>query len=422
MLSAGSITLSTINNSNKHISEESEQKEFTEIVNNLSTLPEEQKISEKIHNIKTVQSNIGAEIIKEENFIKTNNKLDTRVWRQGHQFSGGDSTIIDPNTLMVSYDENKKQFTFYDNRKSLLGSFDLMQLLKYLTNGWDNNFIKVDMGSAADIISKVVGTIEIDKNNNKIDIKLKPFSEKSLMGNIELLIKLNNDLYQYDKNTLDNDLLKIQDLKIRKKVKLTIRQFNYLLLTHMLRLIKDISEEIKNDNTGDRIKLKASLLKYSVFITYRLGSFIRDQLNVQMSYIENVNSNIEKLVKIKELIADKITRVANEVEKQNDKIDKIINIDKSSMEIRTKDDDLADILKPYTSASVEISLDKTPKPHIKPFSNTIDEHLNMISRKNGRNNIDELFDTDSENGFESGGEEIDSLVNTKTESQMSAIL
>jgi hypothetical protein len=227
--------------------------------------------------------------------------------------------------IMVTHDKINGKFTFYDYKNSQLGSFDIHQLIKYLGSQWQNTFMNnIDISLSIDIINALICNVEIDKDTNRIFIKLKSYIDTPFMGNIEMLMKLNGELRTFELNNLENELNMIENLKIRKYIRITIKQFIYQLLNHTLKVIANISEEIKHDN-NIRKELKDSLLKNSVAIVYRISSFVNNQLEFNISQIEKLNENSIKLKNAKNILINKIDNITSIMEKQSSKIDSLFN-------------------------------------------------------------------------------------------------
>lgn len=406
MLNTGSITLST--NNNKFLSEESEQKNFSGIINNINDLPEEQKVSTKIINHEKKISNIG----EHTQINQSNEKMTVKMIPLSHN---RETSLNYDSNMLVTYEQNKQEFCFYSHNKTLLGSFNIFQLIKYLSKHIDNSFYNnIDGDTSFDIIEKLICTID----NTNSDIKLKSYFESPFMGNIELLINLNNDIFTYENKNLDNDLLKIQNINNKKKINTVVKQFIYLLLNHTLKIIASISKNIKNDNS----QLNNKLLNYSMTSVYRLSKFVHEQLKSQMSFVTSMNDNLEKLIKIKNIIADKITNIESSIKSQNEKIDKFLinkNIDNSDHKIV---DNFAEIENNLNISSLSSDSSK----QLNNNDSIINNGLNNISKKLGKKSIEELFDESiSENNFNSS-ENIDGNNNNNNEndnnSQISIIL
>ena len=139
------------------------------------------------------------------------------------------------------------------------------------------------------------------------------------MGNIDLLIKLNNLFYSYEKNDLINDLNSIQNEKIQYTLKLSLKQFIYLMINHTLKIIAIATD----DNVEQSMKEK--LLKYSVALTYRINSFMKEHLENYNKQYKSLYNNLEKITKMKKILNTKIDTLEHKINKQNELIFSVIN-------------------------------------------------------------------------------------------------
>ena len=228
---------------------------------------------------------------------------------------------LNPNSsnLILVFDENESKFTFYNSNKSILGSFNFKQILKYIGKQIDSSFYSfVDLGYSDELIKSMVGEVLIDPITGKNNIVLKSHIESPFMGNLDLLIRLNNLFYSYETKELINDLSIIKDEKTQYKLKLAIKQFIYLLINHTLKIIAIATEEIKDDPKQEVMKQK--LLKYSVALTYRISGFMKEHLENYNNQYKSLYTQLEKLISMKKTINDKIEKLEEKIGKQNDLI------------------------------------------------------------------------------------------------------
>lgn len=101
----------------------------------------------------------------------------------------------DPSTIMVTFNNNT--FTFYDNKKSHLGFFTIEQLLKYITK--DQEFLS-NVGTGTS--DAVIETFICKTHDGKV--RIYDHISSIFMGNLEMLVKLNNALFQYEKKLENN--------------------------------------------------------------------------------------------------------------------------------------------------------------------------------------------------------------------------
>ena len=243
---------------------------------------------------------------------------------------------INTNNLILVYNENENKFTFYNSNKSILGSFNFKQLIKYIGRQVENNFYSnIESGYSEEMIKSFLGEILVDPITGKIHFNLKSHIDSPFMGNIDLLIKLNNLFYHYEKNELINDLNIIQNEKVQYILKQSIKQFIYLMINHTLKIIAIATE----DNVEQSMKEK--LLKYSVALTYRINSFMKEHLENYNKQYKSLYNNLEKITKMKKVLNNKIDLLETKINKQNELIFSAINgkkIEQPKSEIITEKD------------------------------------------------------------------------------------
>jgi hypothetical protein len=223
-------------------------------------------------------------------------------------------------SMLVNYEKEYQRFTFYDFRNNYLGNFTIAQLIKYIGSQIDNTFmLYIDNGLAENIITTMIGRIE--KENNGIDIKLKNHLDSAFMGDIEMLIKLNNGLSEFEKINLENELLKVFDDKKKIQIRDLIKKFIYQLINYTLRVIAIISNEIKDDPIKET--MKTTLLRYSVGLNYRLSNYVKSEISKSVETYNNLVENMNKLVEVKRIMRTKIDDLTTLIKEQNYKIEKI---------------------------------------------------------------------------------------------------
>ena len=234
------------------------------------------------------------------------------------------NTLKDTHNLVAVYDENENKYTFYNSNKSILGSFNFKQIVRYIGKQLDNNFYNfIESGYSEELIKSMIGEVLIDPITGKINILLKSHLESPFMGNLDLLIKLNNSFFKYETSELFNDISTINNEKLQYNIKISIKQFIYLLINHTLKIISIASEEIKNDTTQTEMKHK--LLRYSVALTYRISNFMKEHLDNYNIQYKKLYGNLEKIINIKKVINNKINNLEDKINKQNDVIYSLIN-------------------------------------------------------------------------------------------------
>jgi len=245
-------------------------------------------------------------------------ELENKNVNKLHNFNSNSSNMI------LVYDENENKFTFYNSNKSILGSFNFKQILKYVGKQIDQNFYShIDSGYSDELIRSMIGEVLIDPVTSKNNIILKSHIESPFMGNLDLLIRLNNLFFSYETRELLSDLALVKDEKLQYKLKLGIKQFIYLLINHTLKIIAIATEEIKDDPKQEAMKQK--LLKYSVALTYRISGFMKEHLENYNNQYKSLYNQLEKLINMKKIINSKIDKLEEKINKQNEIIFTAIN-------------------------------------------------------------------------------------------------
>jgi hypothetical protein len=337
-----------------------------EAKNNFQTIKEKVKISPILHNSNELVQRELSQINKqelEEIEIENNNfrKLES---------------LKDSSNLIAVYDDAENRFTFYNSNKSILGSFNFRQIIKYIGKQIEPTFYNfVESGYSEELIKSMIGEVLIDPITGKINIILKSHLESPFMGNLDLLIKLNNSFFKYETSELMNDIAIVNNEKIQYNLKISIKQFIYLLINHTLKIVSIASEDIKNDPAQTEMKNK--LLKYSVALTYRISNFMKEHIDNYNVQYKKLYGNLEKLINMKKVINNKVNNLEEKITKQNNLIYSIINKGKKS-------------------ESTTISTIMTDKDFDKLFENDDKNSDNFydsefIENKDKKNNSDEKY-------------------------------
>ena len=311
--------------------------------------------------------------------------------------------------IMVKH--HKKQFTFFDHSNSLIGSFTIEQLFKYVGDRDNGDFMPLtEIGISNDIIE----TFIVKCSNKDLTYNIELVSHNSpFMGNIEMIIKLNNNIREFEKKDLNSYLDKINDTKTRRKISNCINEFIFLLLSHSLKLTSTVSEQIKNDLS--RKDIKETLLRYSCSVTYRISHYVLDQLDSQDEYITNLEHNLNNLIDIKTSLNKKIDSLESTIQVQNNRVQTLVT-KLDSMLLNNAKIEPQPLLNQnsnnnnndhndnngnnnHTDVSNEM-FDITDQES--PTSNIIEEIFNLNTKQKKRD-ISEVFD-DSENAYQSGSE------------------
>lgn len=396
MLSAGSISYSLNgkeDSNNIKISQNEDSQKIEDIK------PENEESKEQKNNSSFIKTEISQNLKspKKENNLSSDKVINSKKKISNNinigkiiNFSNADY-IDNKDKILVNYEDNNgdPRFVFFDNKNLLLGSFSISQLIKFLSSP----YIKSSEGIediSFELIRNLIFDIHIDKDTSNVEMRFKPYMDSPFTGNLEMLLKLSGGMKDYE-NNMENELLKIDNLNTRKKVKLIVKQFNYCLLNHMLRVIHSISEQIKNDS--DKNELKDKLLKYSLGINYRIGSYIRNQLDNQIEQNKKIGENMISLLDVKKKIINKLDTLENIISKQNNKIDELINKmnDKESHK---------ESKKTKSPENKSPSLNNGSSSSSNASRSIISSMEEKLKEKFKINNLNELFE-DNDNNYES---------------------
>lgn len=200
--------------------------------------------------------------------------------------------------ILASFNKKQERFSFHDKNRKILGSFTVPHLIKYIGKTHDNNFMHIQDDAEYDtsvfVIKAFIVTCDQMMNtlNNIQDaITLKDHNTSPFMGDIEMLIMLNNLMHSFEKRRLDGELMLI-DEKHRKRAYLIIKNFIYSILKHTLKVLSIVSTKIKYDDS--KKKLKENIMKYTAGIVFRITSFVKDQLNA----LNDSNQALEKTLNL----------------------------------------------------------------------------------------------------------------------------
>lgn len=185
--------------------------------------------------------------------------------------------------LMLKHVENT--FILCNENETEIGTFTDEDIIKYITLKIENN---IQQNIYINIIEKYICTVSYE-NNKLIDIKFKSHKESPFMGDIEMLISLNDRLKKYESH--DNYLMRNN-----------IRYFIYKFNVYILHIISLITEQLKNDIS--RKTIRESLIKYSCGLSYRISKYVKSQF-------DTLNNNIDEIKKQMSEIAEQYSSIQN---------------------------------------------------------------------------------------------------------------
>jgi len=223
----------------------------------------------------------------------------------------------DNKQLMVTINEKLYKLSVYEKSGNLIGYFTLEHMIKYLGDVYDTKkqFMK-DINEdifnkAKELIKLLIFKLKYNKVTNYADILLFDYTQSGFMGDIELLIKLNNMLYKYQQDMMQNDLSKV-DLHNREKIELIIKKFIIMLLNYTLKLISYVSHKLKNNENMEQIK--KYLFEYSVDIVYKINLFIQEQLKIINNQNKSIKNALDINIEIKNQIKHKLDKLVDNLE------------------------------------------------------------------------------------------------------------
>ena len=97
--------------------------------------------------------------------------------------------------IVVEHNKDKSEFSFYNFNRQLIGSFNVLQLFKYLNNDVDTYLVGTHVGASEEVINKYIYNSLKDVNNT---CELISHIESPFTGNVELLIKLYADILKVE--------------------------------------------------------------------------------------------------------------------------------------------------------------------------------------------------------------------------------
>lgn len=267
--------------------------------------------------------------------------------------------------LLISVSEQLKKYSVFDESNNLIGYFTIEHIIKYLGQIYDtkNQFIKnIDINTynkSKELIKTLIFKLKYSKKDKYVDFEFKDYTTSGFMGDIELLIKLNNLLYLYQNEHLQTELSKV-DLHDRAKIEINVNKFIFLLLNYTLKLISITSDKLKN--IPENKELKDNLLNYSISLVYRINLFVQEQLKVIHNQNKSIKESIDNSTNIKQTIKNKITELVENIKLQNELKQTRHNIILSKQ--RTKINDLNSELNEKTASSYYDYSDKSNKSEI----------------------------------------------------------
>lgn len=218
----------------------------------------------------------------------------------------------DSDNFLVKFDNSTNTFSFITNDKqnTFIGSFSIKQLIKYVVDVDNVNFLS---STSFDTSISIINRFICVKNDDGILIH--DYMKSPFMGNLDMLIKLNNLLHSAETSEIF-DVLPIDD---KNNAVTSLKIFNFGLLNHTLKVITSASK-----NSGIDENTKKKLLQYTVGIVYRMTFYVKSQVEKNMRHVNLTISNIKKIKSIRENIDIKLDQLNETISNQNNVIGLLI--------------------------------------------------------------------------------------------------
>lgn len=210
--------------------------------------------------------------------------------------------------VMVNFDRPTQTFNFFNKNKEQLGSLNGSMLFNHIVKCVEPNAPY----ESCEIVKKFI-VKDVVKGNDK-DVILYDYNNSPFMGDIELLIRLNNQL---DTNKLSSSLNAISTDK-RDEVITIAKLTVYKLLNHTLKMISIASDRLVQK--GGKSELKDTLLNYSINTVYKITEFVKDEIET----LKNKNQKIEKTLDlcrdVRTTLNGKMDTAISQIKKQNESL------------------------------------------------------------------------------------------------------
>lgn len=227
--------------------------------------------------------------------------------------------ILDNNKkFLISIHKKHNKFSIFDENNRPIGHFTVFHIVKYLADIYDTKqqFLKeiesTQLQKSKELIKKLIFKLKYNNKNKYTDIILLDYSTSGFMGDIDLLIKLNNQLHKYQTKQLYADLSNV-DIENKIKIEQNIKKFIFILLNYTLQLISIVSSKDNNK------ELKEKLVNYSIGIVYRINIFVQEQLKIINNQNKNIKESIDMNIELKKDLNDKLNILIEKSQKSYNK-------------------------------------------------------------------------------------------------------
>lgn len=197
-----------------------------------------------------------------------------------------------------------------------IGKIDHLCLLKNVSNHFDqSNIFLTDHNNQQSLnLAKLMVGYLVEDENNKYKVYIHTNNDSPLMGDVEILIYLNNNLKEFmDTGALENELKKL-DIRKRGKINKYIKLFIYSLLEYTINLINTNLTSINNPILKENMKI------YVETSLNRLNHYTREVCERNSKKYKVLKENIETIGKIKTMIYQKVSEIDEQMKMIMEKI------------------------------------------------------------------------------------------------------
>lgn len=201
----------------------------------------------------------------------------------------------------------KKIFSFYDVDRKLIGSFDIGNLFKYIAHftDRDNKFMpNLNISEGKKIIETFVCFIIPQNVYGQIDIRIHDYSKSQFMSHIDILICL----YKMFKNHYTNDFaINISSVTDKNEVELirkNVKLFGFILVEHILQVMADLSNQLKNDPTN--VQQRSKIIRYCIGLVHEGTKYVNTELIELRNNYTLLTNGIEEIKNIENTIKQKL--------------------------------------------------------------------------------------------------------------------
>lgn len=281
-----------------------------------------ENVSSEKPKIELFNTNISEKIITQEKIIISEKNIvsEKNISSEKIVFNNNNTN------LLVKYDSTLKKFKFKNNNNVLIGSFSVEEIFKYISGCYDlKGAFLPNISDKSNIINKFICTIKFNNKINYAKLTLLNYSTSEFMGDIEMLMILNKDIDFFFKNSLNNELEKVEK-QYREDIRDIIEKFNILIIHYTINLISQVK-------SNDKF-LKSELVNYSIGLTYRLTNLI----NNKIMYLEEKQNKLMSLVENSTLLKNNLDNRINNLNLEDDSVSNMTSVHNNVPDIHNTHD------------------------------------------------------------------------------------